>query len=75
MDGGTDGIENVKGKDFIVSCWAGTVYYVNEDGTKELLLDGRPDKKNSADIGFDAKTKTVFVPSFWRNTVAAYEVK
>ncbi|TMI62564.1 MAG: ATP/GTP-binding protein [Bacteroidetes bacterium] len=75
MDGGTDGIENVKGGDFIVSCWAGTVWYVNADGTKELLLDGRPDKKNSADIGFDAKTKTVFIPSFWRNTVAAYEVK
>ena len=75
MEGGTDGIENVKGKDFIVSCWAGTVWYVNADGTKELLMDGRPDKKNSADIGFDAKTKTVFIPSFWRNTIAAYEVK
>ena len=75
MDGGTDGIENVKGNEFIISCWAGTVWYVNEDGTKELLMDGRPDKKNSADIGFDAKSKTVFIPSFWRNTVAAYEVK
>lgn len=75
MDGGTDGIENVKGKEFIVSCWAGTIWYVNEDGTKELLMDGRPKNKNSADIGFDSKTKTVFVPSFWRNTVAAYEVK
>jgi len=75
MDGGTDGIENVKGNDFIVSCWAGTVYYVNADGTKELLMDGRPNKKNSADIGFDTKTKTVFIPSFWRNTIAAYEVK
>lgn len=75
MDGGTDGIENVKGKEFIVSCWAGTIWYVNGDGTKELLMDGRPKNKNSADIGFDAKTKTVFVPSFWRNTIAAYEVK
>ena len=75
MDGGTDGIENIKGNEFIISCWAGTVWYVNEDGTKELLMDGRPDKKNSADIGFDAKSKTVFIPSFWRNTVAAYEVK
>ena len=23
MEGGTDGIENVTGNDFIVSCWAG----------------------------------------------------
>lgn len=75
MDGGTDGIENVKGNEFIVSCWSGTVWYINADGSKELLMDGRPDKKNSADIGFDSKTKTVFIPSFWRNTVAAYEVK
>jgi sugar lactone lactonase YvrE len=75
MDGGTDGVENVKKNEFIVSCWAGTVWYVNGNGTKELLMDGRPKSKNSADIGFDAKTKTVFVPSFWRNTVAAYEVK
>jgi sugar lactone lactonase YvrE len=75
MEGGTDGIENVKGKEFIISCWAGTIWYVDADGTKELLMDGRPKNKNSADIGFDPKTKTVFVPSFWRNTVAAYEVK
>ncbi len=75
MVGGTDGIENVKGKEYIISCWAGVMYYVNEDGTKEMILDGRPDKKNSADIGFDAKTKTVFVPTFWRNSVVAYEVK
>lgn len=75
MEGGTDGIENVKGKEYIISCWAGVVYYVNEDGTKEKILDGRPEKMNSADIGFDPKTKTVFVPTFWRNSVAAYEVK
>jgi sugar lactone lactonase YvrE len=75
MDGGTDGIENVKGNEFIISCWAGVIWYVNGDGTKELLLDSRPDKKNSADIGFDAKSKIVFVPTFWRNSVVAYQVK
>lgn len=75
MEGGTDGIENVTGNDFIISCWAGVMWYVNADGTKQLLLDTRADKKNTADIGFDAKTKTVYVPTFWRNTVVAYEVK
>jgi hypothetical protein len=75
MEGGTDGIENVKGNDFLVSCWAGVIWYVNADGTKEKLLDTREQKKNSADIGFDPKTKTVFVPTFWRNSVVAYEVK
>ena len=76
MEGGTDGVENVKGDEFIVSCWAGTVWYVNAaTGTKELLMDGRPEKKNSADIGIDAKSGIVFIPSFWRNTIAAYQVK
>ncbi len=75
MEGGTDGIENVKGNEFIISCWAGVVWYINADGCKELLLDSRDIKKNSADIGFDAKNKIVYVPTFWRNTVVAYQVK
>ncbi len=75
MEGGTDGIENVTGNDFIVSCWAGVIWYINADGTKEKLYDGREEKRNTADIGFDPKTKTVFVPTFWRNSVVAYEVK
>lgn len=75
MDGGTDGIENVTGNDFLVSCWAGVIWYVNADGTKEKLYDGRDEKRNTADIGFDPKTKTVYVPTFWKKSVVAYEVK
>ena len=75
MDGGTDGIENISGNDFIISCWQGVVWYVNADGSKEQLLDSRPEKKNSADIGMDAKNKIVYVPTFWRNTIVAYRVK
>lgn len=75
MEGGTDGIENVTGNDFIVSCWAGVIWYVNADGSKEKLLDTRDQKINTADIGFDPVTKTVFVPTFWKNSVVAYEVK
>lgn len=75
LDGGTDGIENVTGDEFIVSCWAGVIWYVHADGTKEKLLDTREERKNAADIGFDAKNKIIFVPTFWRNTVVAYQVK
>ncbi len=74
MEGGTDGIENVKGNDFIVSCWQGAIWYVNASGTKELLLDTKAEKKNTADIGFDPKTQTVYVPTFWKNSVVAYKV-
>ncbi|MFI5187588.1 MAG: SMP-30/gluconolactonase/LRE family protein [Chitinophagales bacterium] len=75
MEGGTDGIENYSGNDFLVSCWQGALWYVHADGTKELLFDGKAQKTNTADIGFDPKTKIVYVPTFWRNSIIAFEVK
>lgn len=75
MEGGTDGIENISGNDFLVSCWQGALWYVAADGKKELLFDGKSQKTNTADIGFDPKTKTVYVPTFWRKSVIAFEVK
>jgi hypothetical protein len=74
MEGGTDGIENVTGNDFLVSCWQGAIWYVSADGKKELLLDTRQEKKNTADIGYDPKTKIVYVPTFFKNSVVAYQV-
>ena len=75
MEGGTDGIEHVSGGDFLVSTWGGVVYYVNADGTKQVLLDGRQQKINSADIGYDAVKRIVYIPTFWKNSVVAYELK
>ncbi|HRI20458.1 MAG TPA: ATP/GTP-binding protein [Panacibacter sp.] len=74
MEGGTDGIENVTGNDFLVSCWQGAIWYVDAKGQKTLLLDTKQQSKNTADIGFDAATKTVYVPTFWRNSIVAYKV-
>jgi sugar lactone lactonase YvrE len=75
MEGGVDGIENIEGNNFIVSCWEGALWHVNTDGTKHLLMDTRKEKRSTADIGFDPETKTVYVPTFFRNTVVAYEIK
>lgn len=75
MEGGTDGIENVQGNEFIVSCWEGALWYIKSDGTKHLLMDTRKEKRSTADIGFDPATRTVYVPTFFRNTVVAYEIK
>ena len=74
MEGGTDGVEHVQGEDFIASCWAGAIWYLNGDGRKELLYDGKAVGKNTADIGFNPATKTVYVPTFWKNSVMAFEV-
>ena len=74
MDPSTDGIEHVQGNEFIVSCWAGAVYSV-KGNEKHQLLDTRPQKVNSADIGYDAKNRIVYVPTFFGNTIVAYELK
>ncbi|WAC10037.1 SMP-30/gluconolactonase/LRE family protein [Dyadobacter pollutisoli] len=75
MDKSTDGIEQVKPGEYIVSCWAGHVYYIKADGTTEKLLDTSADKTNSADIGYDSVKKIVYVPTFMKNSVVAYQLK
>jgi hypothetical protein len=75
MEGGTDGIEHVSASDYLVSCWSGAIWYVKGDGSKEKLLDTRDQKINSADIGYDAKNRIVYVPTFWKNGVVAYDLR
>ena len=75
MDASTDGIEMVKDGEYLVSSWQGVVYYVKADGSKEVLLDTRDKKSNTADIGYDAKNKIVYVPTFAKNMVVAYQLK
>ncbi|HEY8897075.1 MAG TPA: ATP/GTP-binding protein, partial [Niastella sp.] len=75
MEASTDGLEHVSGKDYIVSCWIGTVYYIKGDGTRQMLLDTREQKSNTADIGYDAKSRIVYVPTFFKNKIVAHELK
>jgi len=75
MPGGVDGLENVNGEDFLVSVWSGAVWYVNADGSKELLFDGKAVQTSTADIGWDPATKTVYAPTFFKNSVIAFKVE
>ena len=75
MPGGADGLENVQGGDFLVSVWSGAVWYVNGNGSKELLFDGKAVQTSTADIGWDPATKTVYVPTFFKNSVIAFKVE
>lgn len=70
-----DGLEPVGNGDFIVSCWAGLVYYVSADGKITELLDTRALKLNTADIGWDQATKTLYIPTFFGNSVQAFQLK
>ncbi|GHB79415.1 ATP/GTP-binding protein [Persicitalea jodogahamensis] len=74
MDKSTDGIEEVSPGEYLVSCWAGEVYHV-KDGTATKLLDTKDIQSNTADIGYDAAKKIVYVPTFFKNKVVAYQLK
>jgi hypothetical protein len=75
MEPATDGLEQVNDHEFLVSVWNGIVYYVKTDGSVQQLLDTRDQKSNTADIGYDAKNKIVYVPTFYKNSIAAYQLK
>ena len=70
---GGDGIEAVGNGDYIVTCWPGVVYYVKADGNFEKLLDVEGEF-NTADLGYDAKKKIVYIPTFNGNSVIAYQL-
>ena len=75
MDPSTDGIERVAPNQYLVSCWNGIVYYVVAGAQKVTLFDTRSEKINSADIGYDAKKKIIYVPTFLKNNVVAYQLQ
>ena len=75
MPGGADGLENVKGDDFTVSVWSGAVLYVPASGDKVLMFDGKAEKTSTADTGWDPATNTLYVPTFFKNTVIAFKVE
>lgn len=75
MPGGADGLENVKDDDFLVTVWSGAVWYVHADGSKDLLFDGKAVDTKTADLGWDPKTGTAYVPTFFKNTVVAFKVE
>ncbi|RRN78024.1 ATP-binding protein [Pseudoxanthomonas sp. SGD-10] len=71
---GGDGIEPVGNGDFLVTCWAGLIYYVKADGSFQKLLDVQGEM-NTADLGYDAKSKTVYIPTFNNKSVIAFKLR
>ncbi len=70
-----DGIEPVGNGDFILTAWIGYIYYVTAGGSIQIMLDTHLEKKNTADIGYDAARRILYVPTFNAKTVAAYVVR
>ncbi|MGM8360777.1 hypothetical protein ACSV4D_02560 [Flavobacterium sp. ARAG 55.4] len=68
-----DGLEQLKNGDFIVSCWAGLIYYVKANGEINKLQDVQG-QMNTADLGYNPKENMLYIPTFNHNSVIAYQL-
>ena len=71
---GGDGLEPIGNGEYIVTCWPGIIYHVKADGTFHKLLDVQG-QMNTADLGYNAKDRTLYIPTFNSNSVIAYQLK
>ena len=74
-EGNGDGLESVGGGEFLITYWQGVIDYAKADGSRETLLDTSAAKVSSADLGYDAAHRILYIPTFFKNTVVAYELK
>ena len=75
LEGSPDGIEQIDDETFLVSCLSGMIWQIKLNGEKKLLIDTTKDSIGAADIGYDKKNKILYVPTFWKNVVTAYQMK
>jgi len=68
-----DGVEPLQEGGFLISCWVGFVYHLSADGVLTLLLDSKQ-QFNTADIGYDAATSLLYVPTFNANSLKIYRL-
>lgn len=69
-----DGIERY-GDGFLVSNWNGEVYYLGDDGRVTKILDTKQANLNAADIKVVPERNVMYVPTFFGNTVTAYQLR
>lgn len=71
--GAGDGVEKYK-NGWLVSNWNGEVWYISSNGETTEVLDSQEAKLNSADIEVIEEKNMLLVPTFFGNTVSAYEL-
>lgn len=70
---GGDGVEPYGGA-LMISNWNGQVYHVTFSGEVTLLMDSQNAKLNAADIEVISEKKLLLVPTFFGNSVTAYQL-
>ncbi|NVK50361.1 MAG: ATP-binding protein [Cyclobacteriaceae bacterium] len=70
---GGDGLVILGNDNFIASRWVGEIWFVSPDGATKML-DTKAEESNTADIGYNPSEMVVYVPTFFKNKVAAYKL-
>lgn len=74
--GAGDGVAADGKGNYIVSSWAGEVFFINgANWTKTSLISTQEDKIQSADITYIPEKNLLLVPTFFKNSVVAYRVE
>jgi hypothetical protein len=75
MDQRMNGLARVNDKEFIATSWGGIMYYINADGSNQVLLDTREQRIPCGIIYYDQKKKILYMTTDERNILKAYKVK
>lgn len=70
-----DGIEALGDGGYLISSWNGMVHYIDKDWKNTMVLDTRADSIGAADIEYIPAKKLLLIPTFYKNSVMAYELK
>lgn len=70
--GPVDGLERLDNNSMLTSDWAGKVQIVSRNSPPVILLNFSSTSYNAADITYSQKHRTIFIPTFFGNSVAAY---
>lgn len=70
---GGDGLVILGDGNFVASRWQGEIWFASAEG-QTMMLDTKTAESNTADIGYNAADRVIYVPTFFKNKVAAYKL-
>lgn len=69
------GLIRVNDKEFIVSCWVGLVYYINANGSNQLLLDTQQAQFPTGLMHYNRAQNILYMTTDQRNILRTFKVK
>lgn len=72
--GGVDGLAPVKDDLHLISDWKGRVHLISPDSKKLILDTTELEDVNAADLYYDSRSGKLYIPTFFNNSVACYQL-